>query len=475
MDLPRKDNAGRLTAAFCFCLVIAFFAGCRPSPEEAVVVGKGDGRLEQKILEQSASPKPTDIPKNGERVTRAFTSASGNVEVRVDALVGLDEGLTFPAVAVKPMRFTQEQADAIVGALTVGAQFYDVGQSITKDQWDEEILEHQNKLSEAKDKKLKEIYKEAIEDFLKEREKAPATEKDRKDANRKFSKETAGGAGLSEGIAGKFDRNGKTFSLFIKNSEDGKQSSAECFMVGGSEWETVGRAEPGTNYDTALKQAQDLLDKTGADLTLADAFILKSAGEGSYGYEFMFTREVNGLHMVYEGTDTAADVYNEDQPKPELYQEPWPYERIMARITENGFAGFFWQGPCKVEKTLNPDVHIQSFEKTLAQFEKMIFAKNGTWEDFVEHGNASRIKVSVDRITLGLMRVQSGNAYYLIPVWDFYGKTDTIMEDGVSLLESKFKGAGEDAMEAAVFRDSLRSLITLNAIDGSVIDRMLGY
>ena len=70
----------------------------------------------------------------------------------------------------------------------------------------------------------------------------------------------------------------------------------------------------------------------------------------------------------------------------------------------------------------------------------------------------------ITRITLGYSRIydpmSDNSAGTLVPVWDFFGSLDVGLEDTLA-------------------RDSqgcfTRSLLTINAIDGTVIDRELGY
>jgi hypothetical protein len=70
---------------------------------------------------------------------------------------------------------------------------------------------------------------------------------------------------------------------------------------------------------------------------------------------------------------------------------------------------------------------------------------------------------TVDRITLGLTRIpvkDKPNEYMLVPVWDFFGTLKTEFNDQNKMSE-------ESDYSAASF-------LTINAIDGSVIDRASG-
>lgn len=481
-----KIMAGILAALL---FVACFTTACQQTPKEAVVIGKGDGQLEEKILNQGASQQPSDLPQSGERIQRSLSNESGKMEVTVDAEVVRSDDMVFPAVEVKPAKFTQEQADKIMAALVGDDYFYDSNDNgdMTKDQWDEQIVFYQQKLSETDDESEKEALRETISRFVELREHAPATPEERPEASRKFSKEQAGGEQWSEGISGKVDRSGRTYVLFIKNSDNGKQSYAELDMGygpphkidrmdSGKQSQTVG-----ISYEDAYDQAQKLLQHLGAGLSLADAFLVRF-GEYEldedvfYGYQFVFTREISGLNVVYETTDVVGySGSEEDREKNNAqYQEPWPYEQLSVTLNEQGIQQFLWKGPCAVEHTLSEDVRIQPFDETMKRFEQMFIIQNAEWESWVEGGETGKIAVTVNRITLGLSRVQSGSRFYLIPVWDFYGSMEQVMKDGTSSA-SKFYFLNEEDKTAASLDTSLKSLLTINAIDGSVVDRLVGY
>ncbi|MDE6989246.1 MAG: hypothetical protein K2P42_01165, partial [Lachnospiraceae bacterium] len=69
----------------------------------------------------------------------------------------------------------------------------------------------------------------------------------------------------------------------------------------------------------------------------------------------------------------------------------------------------------------------------------------------------------VDQITLGYMRIydaQSGKRTgKLVPVWDFFGACE-------------YSYSGEETRQ---FRDVNKSFLTINAMDGTVVDRWQGH
>ena len=73
--------------------------------------------------------------------------------------------------------------------------------------------------------------------------------------------------------------------------------------------------------------------------------------------------------------------------------------------------------------------------------------------------------INIDRIELGLMRITdpaTRSAGLVIPVWDFFGNVTTAFKNG----EKSYSELDDDP---------LNSVLTINAIDGTLVDRSIGY
>ena len=110
----------------------------------------------------------------------------------------------------------------------------------------------------------------------------------------------------------------------------------------------------------------------------------------------------------------------------------------------------------------NENVPLLSFEEMLTHFTQGIKFKYAWIDDGTNsEGTVDAASINVSNIKLGLTVVPEKDnvgRFMLIPAWDFFG-TETTYRDG---------SAGSSA-----YFD--RSFITINAIDGSIIDRNLGY
>ena len=94
-------------------------------------------------------------------------------------------------------------------------------------------------------------------------------------------------------------------------------------------------------------------------------------------------------------------------------------------------------------------------------YEKMMVVTNA---DNMEYEN-SRV-YDIDRIVLGYARIyepsKDAHTGLLVPVWDFFGTRK---------IESEYDGDSySDTTDYPTW-----SYLTINAVDGSIIDRSLGY
>jgi hypothetical protein len=172
----------------------------------------------------------------------------------------------------------------------------------------------------------------------------------------------------------------------------------------------------------------------------------------------------------------------------------WGYESLEIKVDAYGLAYVMWKFPYQITEILTDNTSIQPFDKIMDCFAKTALIKYSNFENMREweyiteinrepkNGESSGsdgirgiseepvaidsetddIEGHISKISLNLMRVQSGEEYFLIPVWDFYGDITRLKKDGNETIEMKF------VQDSSI-------LMTINAIDGSIIDRHYGY
>ena len=102
---------------------------------------------------------------------------------------------------------------------------------------------------------------------------------------------------------------------------------------------------------------------------------------------------------------------------------------------------------------------MMDFNDVMDIFNKMIVVTNAYLSDDMSK------TINVDRIELGLMRITdpaTRSSGLVIPVWDFFGDVSIAWKDG----EISYSELDDDPLD---------SVLTINAIDGTLVDRNIGY
>ena len=179
--------------------------------------------------------------------------------------------------------------------------------------------------------------------------------------------------------------------------------------------------------------------------------------DGQPSYVFTLGRLIGGVPSIpipnYEGTLA----FGADGAE---YREPWNQENIKVVVNDKGVVGFLWEYPPEILDVLNENVAIMSYDE-IKEIAKSQLQRSQTADEFELSQNGSKT-IEINRIVLNMMRVakkDSSDNYYYLPVWDLLGPTVV--------------SAGEDLEDSTIISE--KSFLTINAIDGSIIDRGLGY
>ena len=161
----------------------------------------------------------------------------------------------------------------------------------------------------------------------------------------------------------------------------------------------------------------------------------------------------------------------------EMHNQPWQYETFFILVCKSGIIGIDWESPHKIIETVVTDSEMISFAEVANIFETMFRVKySGHLSHMTDISGAVNVApgtnlslshaANVTHVTLSLRRVTEQNNIeqgLLVPVWDFYGviKTTTY-NNGVAYPHINSTAEGEP-------------LMTVNAIDGRIIDLAKGY
>ena len=166
---------------------------------------------------------------------------------------------------------------------------------------------------------------------------------------------------------------------------------------------------------------------------------------------FYFMRSYRGAKPTY--TVVANYQFNLNGSDPQYRPKTHP-EYIKVIVNNSNIVDWEWLNPDATGEVLSDNVPLMPFEQVKDIFKQQVknFYSASVFDGTME--------IRIDRITLGLMKISekdSDDDCLIIPVWDFIGTEHTM-----------FCGEKDDSDEDHTF-------LTINAIDGTIIDRWAGY
>ena len=175
------------------------------------------------------------------------------------------------------------------------------------------------------------------------------------------------------------------------------------------------------------------------------------------GMQFTYNRVVDGVPITI--TDRNTDFYASEEGT--LIQ--WPEEEMVAYFDEDELVAFLWESPIRVEDWQEEYAFLLPFSEIQSIFEEMTLNDTTpggvTWTVGIQEvrlGYAVEPNKDAYQATTNILYQEDGTEIYtgiLIPVWDFIG----IVE-------------GDMALAFGVESGSRVSFMTINAMDGSIVE-----
>ncbi len=500
------------TLIFIFSAIMTLSA-CQPTPDKPIIVGKNQEVMLSAAAKTNTAQAGTvleqaNAPAN---YTNEISLANGRLMITVNASVSIPDAQGMPTLRVKAADFTQEQTDGMVKALFKGQPIYEVDESpMTKQQIQDRVVYwNKQRLSEfyvndpegqalidEEIKRLEEKYPSAPEESRK-----AVTVSDGKLKLKEVDKEQS--MGHAEHYMGLSVNNNITgdepfSSLSVQNNSDLKQSykfgdTGVRYLMRNARliYNYIDNKDEALNYgqhaplpvdeNTIISdpKALEKLKTTPAEAKSLVAQLLKDAGadymqicamylvddenmgniDGKvgpaehYAYRIQCARTVDGIPCSYingmSGTITSDP----------SYFGYWTYEKMESLVDDRGIISLEWSSPIEVTDTIIKNSSLLPFSDIMERFEQMM---RETYEWRATQRGASGITISVTRISLELQRIAERDSIengLLVPAWNFYG-TKIIKDSG----QENEEGFGEPM-----------PVLTINAIDGSIIDPGRGY
>lgn len=462
-----------LAAITALCL-----AACQETPDKVVVVKKDTERLVEQVRENSSEEEQDAAAVNtlAEKLgvpDRFFAENvySDTFSMKADAEIVLPAAEKLPTVRVIPADFSQNTVDRLYDYLVGDTVMYEMSPLRTKADIEADLIDWKKTLSD------------------------PAASSEQKaqamDTNGKYfevhQNNTGGEIIKTENVGGfsvvdtasRGARFYYTNTALLESALGG--TGGRTFEVGEitqEEWENAGYEFTGISPDEAVQEVDQLLEAIGAD-DMAVATVemsLQTTYDASYNiddnsfetyqtqqeeilsgkhndkitgitYRVYCERQVNGVNVTSDTFSSYLD---------DAYGKQWYYEDFTVDVCKDGIYSVRWASPYEVTETIAQDTEILPFSEAEKIINQMFRANHDPGPE-----STALFEYEVDQIVLSLRRiaepggVESG---LLIPVWDVYGEA-WITYPG----EPKMSGNGDV------------SLLTINAIDGSVIDLDRGY
>lgn len=495
--------------------VTVWMTACQKSPDSSIVVNKDFDNMISEAQNSEGAVELTDLAKNYDIYQAAINDESFGVSVNVNAKVDIPETEQLSVFRVRQKGIEQEMLDKVLDNLVNGETLYDGGMDLRcRSIIEAEISELKEFMSNLPDDSewddYRKEYQASIDELEKDYEKAPdepAWEENMSDGlihpvKEMYEKDTENSFysweydlnsdgevyyGISDG------RNGNYVSVFVQNNANRGNwvryrssrhgyifiAAAVSQRASYGMWDAAqGMPDPiqmgidadmndfieytdesvTLSADQARKMADELLQKLeiegfeyysgGLYYEIPD--IRESTVSEKMGYRkiymLQYKRNIDGVFVTNEGGSKHAEGWSGN----DYVKKDWSEECIEIYINDDGIVGFDYFSPLEVTETIVSKSSLKPFEEIKNIFEQMVVVVNAR--------EYSRIALQVDRVRLGYTRISEADSYdtgLLVPVWNFIGTR-----------------SGDE--ELYKYQDT-ESLLTINAIDGSVIDGELGY
>jgi len=490
-------------AMIAACLSLSMLAGCEKTPEEAIVKEKGADSIKgYESGEQTDSPlmETLGVP---EHYSNRSEYENGVLVIDTDAEVSLPNVNALNTYTVSAKEVDQEMIDTVTKAFFEGDKIYNgwTYNEWTKEQYQEQITRLKKFKAEGnldpyeygKDENGELYYNidERIESFEEDMKTAPE-ETVKQEVKPAFGLEYPDGEKgqdtyvMNDGFDGVAETKQGNYNYKIdyalapditfnisKIREDIDPQEFSDWIEG----EFV-MDEKGTNNNTlsedaikkyvdisredAEKLAKEKIDKLGWGLEVYNwDYAIFYHGEGGVqedrildgGYIFQFARTIDKVPVTFTA-DYGGGLEDMDSTL-----TPWSYEICNVIVGDDGIQKVEIVNPYEIGNVQTENVKLMDFDSIIKIYEQMMEVSNADIAEF-EKQRTYHIK----KITLGYGRIYDpttdNDTGLLVPVWDFFGGVDS-EGDGYS-----DKNSGEH---------STQSHMTINAIDGTVINRSLGY
>lgn len=487
-------------------IVVILLTSCQPTPKKQIVGDKGEEYIQDMI--DGSSTDTTDAQctaTKDQKKCLEYTapqkleySLENEIEgyttrVRVNADIIMPEYAP-PVVSVKPVDISYDIVDGILSHIQGDSLLYDGDECaivMFKDDVQSMIdkYEYELKMTDESNSDSRAFYKSKLKSLYSEMEKAPTTIEE---ANRMLASgeiecrvvvapNSVIPARADEGIIEyrteikpfeltEQNYNDKSYRISMGMCTDNAASLSINTELSNKRPQEIEYYKGGSgfvdalidlsimygfelNTDDATTVADTIVKTISNDLELFDIlpavkWNIDLSDYTPYGYKLIYTRNYNGVLANYSDSTHLSYPMN---------TKKYPQEYLAIVIGLDGIVQMEYTAPHEVIKVENMAT-LLPFDEIQQKFNEHIVLSKEDYDTYIK----------IYKIQLGMMRIAKPNSdeYLVIPVWDFYG---------VAIGATGMIRYTDDEYWEKIHPNPERSFLTINAIDGSIIDRALGY
>lgn len=516
-----------LVTATCISLA-AVLAACGKNPDSSIVKNKDfDKLIEEAGKDEGKDKSIEDIAPDYDTYKNSFSDESLGVSVNVDAAVDIPKTDKLSVIRVKQKDISQEFINKFLDNYVKDEKLYDgsILSLKTKSQIEQEISSVKEEMKSAASDDGKEGYQQYINQLQDEYEQAPAERdfdsytsdkllykvddisKKRNNSFYEWVKELNPDGDVFYAVNN--GKSGDYISIYAQNSANygncfsyRKNKHGYVFNACQAVMETpvqyvgyrddlmdiwkagddIPKVLTESNPDISVTEQQDeraTISEDKAKETAADfmstmgmeefAFLdcglyceipdIRDTDKVEYNtvYIIRYCRKIDETSVTCEAESKYTEEYDNDS----FTKKTWPPECIEIRVNDNGIVGFDYCGPLEIMDTVVDKSNMKDFQEIKGTFEKMSIVANAN--DELEEVTTN---INIDRVVLGYVMISEENNFdtgLMVPAWDFIGEIELEYKDENGQVTSLKNGS------------DYGSVMTINAIDGTVIDRSLGY
>lgn len=467
----KKKTMRMLSAALAVTLLSGCGAAQTNTPAETSV-------NQAMLLEKSAQPQESayTFPK---KFTGDWTGQEGKLTIHADAQVVAELGTALPTATVEPREFNQEDVDNLLKVFLKGEPLYSHVQTkqelqghldyINSPDWTSDPGKPSDPASlEARRKELNDWYTAEIA-------KAPEEKPILHGFSDSDDPKRIGGTATVDGIkwcVSIWNNLGDFFTHASIIREDYKYRDYDIPL-------------PEASKEEAVAEGNALMQELGFDnFALVDVQQWSPQLPKDNGiWRLYYAPTVNGIPVPGARQDTTqthdGTVYQDcwywcyaasEESNPDTVA--WELENIYLDVGRDGILSFDWTAPStqpvvqQAQSALLPFEEIAAIADTMLP-EVIVGPKETPLTQLDQYnGFDTRMDVDITKVSLSLMRIRDKGSLQgtIVPVWDFWGTSDWYD------AEPNAYGYQEKGMNY-----EYRPMLTLNAVDGTVVNRQLGY